>query len=90
MKRWIYLGFALIFIFSLTHSSCGKKPAPEVSASSQVTESTVLPELAQNKMYLTNHPVVSGPQDTTFQPVPDEMQPKPADDGLETQSANYD
>ena len=72
---------SLFLCISLTHSSCGKKQAPAVSESSSAG-TTALPELAQNKMYLTNHPVVSGPQDASFEPVSNEMQ-SPSQNDLE-------
>jgi hypothetical protein len=69
MGKWFVMAVLIVII-----TGCGKKeeapPEPVVDASVIPAE---LPELEQNKLYL-NNPLVSGPQDIAFEPVPNEMQ----------------
>jgi hypothetical protein len=74
---WLVLGIC----FTTLISGCGKKKAADVQAEavSEAVPTGKLPELEQNKVHLIN-PIVTGPQDTAFEPVPSEQEEMPAEE----------
>lgn len=70
MKKFWMLLLVVVFI-----AGCGKQEAPQQAAviDDAATAPAELPELEQNKLYM-NNPLVQGEPDTTFEPVPSEME----------------
>ena len=76
MKKFLLLLLAAtVFI-----AGCGKEAPQQAAVQDELaTAPAELPELEQNKLYL-NNPIVQGPQDTTFEPVPSDLEEIPKEE----------
>lgn len=89
LQEEMIVEIALLILVAFCIFGCGKKekqmPAVQGSSASQAG---VLPELEQNKIFFTNHPVNAEPPDYSYHETHDNLQPLPA--GVETLSPPAD